>query len=111
MNPLPDPIPAAVEACESHAAEEFEDDAESFTQITKWEDGDFRVLVWHGMSHERAPYRQDGEKVTYRHYNGEIVYAKVSRYIDRHLNETHESRVLERPDFAPEFPPDDPPDE
>lgn len=95
MSALPEPIPGAVAVCEEHAEELFDGD-EYFTSLTKWQDGDFRVEVRHGKTHEREPYRQRLEVVTYRHGDGAVVYADKTRFIDRHRTETHEQEVLER---------------
>jgi hypothetical protein len=91
-------VNAAVKRCERHAEELFDGDT-SFTQTTTWDDGDFRVLVWHGLGYDEEPYRQSAEKVTYNYEEGSIYYAEFTRYIDRHDDEYHESRRLE--DFDP----------
>ena len=87
---------AVMETCEAYAEALFDGD-EWFTQLTKWQDGDFRVLVWHGKGHAERPYRHRAEKITYRHHDGVIVYAEVTQRIDHHTDEYHESRHLERP--------------
>ena len=98
---LPHPIENVVSKCESYAEELFDDD-KYFTQVTKWQDGDFRVLVHHGKGYGDAPYRSRAEKVTYRHHDGVIVYVDETRLIDHHTDETHESRELEQYDQAVE---------
>lgn len=92
--PIPAAIEDAVEKCEAYADELFDGD-EHFTQITKWQDGDFRILVWHGKGHEQEPYRRRAEKVTYRHQVGAFVYVDFTHMIDHHTDEYHESIVLE----------------
>lgn len=92
---LPSPIEDVVLKCETYAEECF-DAEEYFTQVTKWQDGDFRVLVHHGKGYEDAPYRKRAEKVTYHHHDGLIIYVEKTRMIDRHSDEIHESRELER---------------
>lgn len=97
-----DPIDAAVALCESYADDRFEDDADRYTQVTKWEDGDFKVRVKHGIGHEDDPYRHEEEVVSYRHFDGVVVYAKTTRLIDRHRKQVDTSVDLERPGFAPD---------
>jgi hypothetical protein len=84
-----------VSRCESYAGELFGGE-DQFTQVTKWQDGDFKVLVWHGKGHDESPYRSRAEKITYRHHDGLIVYADFTHRIDHHTDVYHESRVLER---------------
>lgn len=93
--PVPQAISDVVAKCEEYADELFSGE-EYFTQITKWQDGDFRVLVHHGMGHKQEPYRRRAEKITYRHFDGMIVYSDETQMIDHHSDETHESEKLER---------------
>lgn len=95
MTGVPEVIGDVVEKCEAYAEERF-DGEEYYTQITKWQDGDFTVEVRHGMKHQREPYRQRSQRIFYRHHDGVIVYADCSDHIDRHRKEIHEQEELER---------------
>lgn len=92
-------IQEVVEICERYGEELF-DGEEYFTQVTKWQDGDFRVTVHHGKGHAESPYRQSAQQVTYRHEDGAVVFSDFTHLIDRHRDEYHESKVLELP-FEP----------
>lgn len=90
-------VGAMVEVCEHHASRLFDGDVEteSYTGITTWRDGDFRIHVHHGKSHEKAPYCQRVEEVTYRHEDGNVVYADYTRFIDTREREIHEQQYLD----------------
>lgn len=92
---VPEPIPEIVALCEEYAEELFEEE-EYYTGITKWQDGDFKVLVHRGKGHSDQPYRHDAEVIQYRHFDGLVVYSKITRYIDHKYLECHDQRELER---------------
>jgi len=96
-------IDELVEKCEEYAQEKFESD-EYFTQVTKWQDGDFRILVHHGKGYDTpdenqtkqdVPYAKNAEQITYIKSDGHIVYVDKTRRIDRHSDIIHESEELE----------------
>jgi len=96
-NGVSDDMAHIVQKCEHYADSEFSEEA-YFTQLTKWQDGDFRVMVWHGKGHEQQPYRQAYEKIEYVHQGddgGKIRYVAGVRRIDAHLNDIDETRILE----------------
>lgn len=89
-----DTINEMVELCEKYADEEF-DGNESFTTVTSWQDGDFRIEVRHGKGHGKEPYCHNVESVEYRHHDGKVIYADFTRYLDHRYNEFHASKILE----------------
>lgn len=99
---LDDPIPRAVGLCREYADELFGGDPhERYTQVTAWTDGDFEVRVKHGKGHDMGtPRRRLEEVVTYRHFDGWVVYADQAELVDRHRFEYEETKRLERPPFA-----------
>lgn len=86
-------ITTAVETCERFASDLFDGD-EFFTQVTKWKDGDFRVMVWHGMGYEQDPYKKRAQQVTYKHDDGAVVFSEFTHRFDRHHDEYLKSEVL-----------------
>jgi len=96
-------IDKLVEKCEKYAQEMFESD-EYFTQVTKWQDGDFRILVYHGKGYETpdenqtkqdVPYAKSREQITYVKSDGHIMYVDKTRRVDRHSDIIHKSEELE----------------
>lgn len=90
-----DEIETVVSKCEEYAEELFDGET-YYTQITKWQDGDFSIEVHYGKGHERRPYRHRAEVIWYRHWDGAIVYADRSTLIDRQRKEVHEREHLEQ---------------
>ena len=85
----------AVEMCEEYANDHFAEWT-YFTQVTKWQDGDFRILVSHGMGYLDRPHCRirHHERITYHHDHGEVVYSHVKKHVDRHENVTLHSEIL-----------------
>ena len=91
-------IVEVVERMESYANEIFS--GEYFTSITKFNDGDFRVVCRHGKGHKGSNdpedlYRQDFEAIRYHHIHGEMIWSDETRYIDGRFNDIHDREVLE----------------
>lgn len=87
---------AAVEAAtraENHAEERFVGD-ERFTRLTLWDDGDFRVLVFHGFDTRRHGIRH-AEEISYQLSDGEMVYSNFVRPYSRYENRALEEYVIE----------------
>lgn len=90
-----DQIQTAVELCEEYADRLFDGD-ESFTQVTKWDDGDFRVMVWHGKGWlDSDTPAQVAERIVYKHFDGHVMYVEIERRPDRHQNLCRERKVLQ----------------
>lgn len=100
-----DAIVDMIRRCEAYADDLFEPEEDTgevtyFTSVTKFDDGDFRVETRHGMGHDGVnddrddAYRQTYESVSYVHTDGDVVYAKCTRYIDARFEDTHDRRVL-----------------
>lgn len=88
-------LSTVVSVCEDYAREKFPDDSEFYTSILRWRDGDFQVTVYHGKRHQDSPYRQDYEQVSYRHWDGVVVYSDETRYIDHRKNVVNEREELQ----------------
>lgn len=81
---LNDDINEMVEQCEEAAVERFDDesieDGDWFTSLSKWQDGDFRVEVKHGLGYDENPYSQVVEMVVYDHFQERMAYVKRRRF-------------------------------
>lgn len=65
-----------------------------FTQVTLWDDRDFRVLVHHGFPQNGRPIHH-AEEVSFHCSRGEMVYSNLSHHFDRHKNRVHKEFVIE----------------
>lgn len=83
--------------CEWHAKKLFSDD-KWFVDVTKWQDGDFRLMIWQGrgwgVDDEKSQYRE-ADRITFKRDDGDVIYTRLRRYPTRHVNKVVKRKVLE----------------
>lgn len=94
-------VAEAADLCEYYADRLFDDGCNSYTAVTRWDDGDFRVVVHHGMQSDEVvedgdyiEYATYSERVIYKHFKGWMMYTVVARYPDRQINKVLERKIL-----------------
>lgn len=90
---ITDVLLAAKEEVDEVFEEKIGRDVSSFTQITMWDDGDFRIMRWHGMGLD-APRTQEAKLVEFKLEQGVVEYAHVRRHRDHHMREFVEQETV-----------------
>lgn len=99
MNEIPreltDEIQEAYQRALDHAEEHFVDTDGITTSFTQWDDGDFRVEVYHGFDTARRDIHH-GEQIRYKDSEGEFVYSNFTREHGWHTNRAFREYVIEQ---------------
>jgi len=95
-----DVINSMVETCEQWARDYFDpaafDEGEWYTSVDMWADGDFYIVVKHGMGYDDDPYTNEIEQIVYDHFEERAAYVHLTRYPNQtRKEEQHEHVVIQ----------------
>lgn len=77
------------------AEEHFVGEKRITTSFTQWDDGDFRVEVYHGFDTRRNDMHH-GEQIRYKQSEGEFVYANFTREFGWHTDRSFKEYPIEQ---------------
>ena len=99
MNEIPreltEAIQTAYQKALNHAEEHFVDTDGITSSFTQWDDGDFRVEVYHGFDTRRCDMHH-GEQIRYKQTEGEFVYANFTREFGWHTDRAFKEYTIEQ---------------
>jgi len=92
-------VASMVETCEQWAKEHFDPvafrDDDWFTSVDMWADGDFYIVVKHGIGYDQDPYTNELEQIVYDHFEEQAAYVHLTRYPNQtRKEEQHEHEVI-----------------
>lgn len=89
-------IEEVVTLCEWYADRLFEGE-QSFTQVTKWDDDDFRIVVWqgHGWGHDDQGEYRVAERIVFKKSVDTMMYVKMRKYPYKHIRNIMERKRLD----------------